>query len=250
MNISVVNHKSLDSIDGGTTRVRSIVHGLAGHGHRVCYSCYGKDTRTTEDLNVSAITIRKPNLSILRRIARKAYGGSEGEAAIDILSCNNPIATLRLRSILSSSSVVQIEQIWSALYPLLCAKILGKTCVLDDHNVEALFAARLYDHVSNKKLFGAWVAYVSLLERVCCTLADTIVVTSEFDKQNLCKIQHVPEKKVKVIPNGTDLKKYRPDPNFALKTRESLGISSVDPVLVFVGRSSYPPNRFAVDYIK
>jgi len=174
----------------------------------------------------------------------------EGEAAVKILACNHPIAALRLRSILSTSNVVQIEQIWSALYPLLCAKVLGKTCLLDDHNVEALFAARLYHHVSNKRLFAAWVTYVSMLERACCALADTIVVTSELDKQNLCKLQSVREKKVRVIPNGTDLAKYKPDPTLALVTRRSLGLSSDDPVLTFVGRSSYPPNKLALDYIK
>jgi glycosyltransferase involved in cell wall biosynthesis len=250
MNISVVNHKSLDSIDGGTTRVRSIVQGLANHGHRVWYSCYGEDNQTSRGPNFSAVTIRKPDLSVLRRLARHAYGGVEGEAAVNILACNHPIAALRLRSILSTSNVVQIEQIWSALYPLLCAKVLGKTCLLDDHNVEALFAARLYHHVSNKRLFAAWVTYVSMLERACCALADTIVVTSELDKQNLCKMQSVTEKKVRVIPNGTNLAKYKPDPTLALVTRRSLGLSSDDPVLTFVGRSSYPPNKLALDYIK
>ena len=145
---------------------------------------------------------------------------------------------------------MQIEQIWSALYPLLYAKFLGKPSLLDDHNVESLFASRLYNHVSNKRLFGAWVAYVSMLERICCMLADTVVVTSELDKRNLCQMQDVPERKVRVIHNGTDLSVYKPDPALATATRRSLGLSDDDPVLVFVGRSSYPPNRLAVDYIK
>ncbi len=250
MKISVVNHKSLASIDGGTTRVRSIVHGLVNHGHKVWYSCYGDGGYTSDGRGLSTVAVRKPELRLLRRLAGSSYGGIEGRAAIDILSCNHPIATLRLRSILSSSGIVQIEQIWSALYPLLYARMHGKRCILDDHNVEALFAARLSDHVSNRKVFGAWVAYVSILERVCCMLADTIVVTSELDKHNLCRMQHVPERKVTVIPNGTDIELYKPDPNLAAVTRRSLGLSEDNPVLTFVGRSSYPPNKLAIDYIK
>ena len=73
MNISVVNHKSLDSIDGGTTRVRSIVHGLVNHGHKVWYSCYGDGDRTSEGPNLFEATVRKPALRLLRRLARSSY---------------------------------------------------------------------------------------------------------------------------------------------------------------------------------
>jgi len=250
MKISVVNHKELESVDGGTTRVRNIVRGLAGRGHEVWYSCYGDRSHGTDGPNLSSVTVKKPELKLLRKLGRSLYGGAEGEAAIGILSCNHPIATLRLRSMLSSSGIVQIEQIWSALYPLLYSRIRGKTCVLDDHNVEALLANRLSDHVSNKNLFGAWASYVSILERVCCMLADAVVVTSELDKHNLAQLQSVPEKKIKVIPNGTDPNLYRPDPILAAATRSSLGLTEEDPILAFVGRSSYPPNRLAVNYIK
>ncbi len=250
MKISVVNHKDLESIDGGTTRVRSIVRGLASHGHQVWYSCYGDGGYTSDGPGLTAFRIRKPELKLLRRLGRSFYGGDEGEAAIDIFSCNHPIATLRLRSLLSSSGVVQIEQIWSALFPLLYAKMRGKVSLLDDHNVEAMLAARLSDHVSNRKLFAAWIAYVSVLERVCCMLADCVVVTSEQDKYNLSRIQHVPENKIRVIPNGTDLSKYNPDPALGAATRRVLGIPDGDPVLTFVGRCSYPPNKMAVEYIR
>lgn len=250
MKISVVNHKELDSVDGGTTRVRSIVQGLASHGHQVWYSCYGTSDRTTSRPGLAALRVKKPELRLLRQLARSLYGGEEGEAAIDILSCNHPVATLKLLSVLSSSNIVQIEQIWSALYPLLFARLRGKTTILDDHNVEVLLAERLSQHVSNRAMFQGWVRYVSVLERICCMLADTIVVTSELDKQNLARRQNVPEGKIRVIPNGTDPNRYRPDPVSAANTREVLGISVDDPVLTFVGRSSYPPNRLAVDYIQ
>ena len=250
MKISVVNHKDLDSVDGGTTRVRSIVQGLASHGHQVWYSCYGTSSHTTSRPGLAALRVKKPELRLLRQLARSLYGGEEGEAAIDILSCNHPVATLKLFSVLSSSNIVQIEQIWSALYPLLLARLRGKATILDDHNVEVLLAERLSQHVSNKNMFQGWVRYVSVLERICCMLADTIVVTSELDKHNLARIQNVSEQKIRVIPNGTDPNRYRPDPISAANTRETLGISDEDPVLTFVGRSSYPPNRLAVDYIQ
>ena len=250
MKISVVNHKDLESIDGGTTRVRSIVRGLANHGHQVYYSCYGDGGYTNNGPGLSAFRIRKPELKILRRLARSFYGGEEGEAAINIFSCNHPIATLKLAPILSASGIVQIEQIWSALFPLLYAKLRGKVSLLDDHNVEALLAQRLSDHVSNRKSFAVWVAYVSMLERVCCMLADKIAVTSELDKHNLARIQHVSENKIAVVPNGTDLSLYRPDLALGMSTRRSLGIPYEDPVLTFVGRCSYPPNKLAVEYIK
>jgi glycosyltransferase involved in cell wall biosynthesis len=81
-------------------------------------------------------------------------------------------------------------------------------------------------------------------------LADTVVVTSELDKHNLSELQNVPEKKIKVIPNGTNPILYKPDSVLAAATRTSLGLTDEDPILTFVGRSSYPPNRLAVNYIK
>jgi glycosyltransferase involved in cell wall biosynthesis len=81
-------------------------------------------------------------------------------------------------------------------------------------------------------------------------LADTVVVTSELDKHNLAELQNVPEKKIKVIPNGTNPNLYKPDSALAATTRNSLGLTDEDPILTFVGRSSYPPNRLAVNYIK
>ncbi len=43
----------------------------------------------------------------------------------------------------------------------------------------------------------------------------------------------MPEKKIRVIPNGTDLSKYKPDPALGTETRRSLGILDEDPVLAF-----------------
>ena len=250
MKISVVNHKDLESIDGGTTRVRNIVYGLANHGHEVSYSCYGQQGKTSDSSGINEFQIRKPDLKLLQKFGKIFYGGEEGQAAVEIFACNHPIATMQLRSILGSSNIIQIEQIWSALFPLLYAKLRGRTTILDDHNVEALLASRLAASVSNQGMFAAWTAYVSALERMCCRIADKIVVTSELDKQNLSRLQHVAENKIQVIPNGTDLVKYRPNPDLAKQTRKKLGINEQDPVLTFVGRASYPPNKLAIDYIK
>jgi glycosyltransferase involved in cell wall biosynthesis len=199
---------------------------------------------------VNEYQVRKPELRLLQKFAKSFYGGEEGQAAIEIFACNHPIAALQLRSILGSSGLIQIEQIWSALFPLLYAKLRGKTTILDDHNVEALLAARLASSVSNRGIFAAWTGYVAALERICCQLADQIVVTSELDKQNLSRLQGIPINKIRVIPNGTDLVKYRPEPNFATVTRKLLDIRPSDPILTFVGRASYPPNKLAIEYIK
>jgi glycosyltransferase involved in cell wall biosynthesis len=198
----------------------------------------------------AVVGIRKPAMRYLRALGRILYGTKEGESAIDLLLCNFPRVFTKLRGPLRYSSIVQSEQIWSALFPLLYRRLLNKVSVLDDHNVEATLASRMAGFVENKSVYAYWLRYVTALERVCCRLATTVVVTSERDREELAKVHGISRSKIVVIPNGVDLNTYRPDSTIRRATRAKLDIPEEDPVLIFVGRASYPPNRFAIDYIK
>ncbi len=247
--ISIINHKQLHPLDGGTLRVGNIVNGLVRRGRDV-FLAYWSDRAIERVGSQIGFGVTKPRLRALKILGRILYGSKEGENAVDLLLCNFPRILTKLRCYLRTSSVVQSEQIWSALFPLLYRRFLNKVSVLDDHNVEAVFASRLSRYAENKVVYAYWLRYVTALERVCCRLANVVVVTSEKDKEDLARVHAISKKKIIVIPNGVDLEKYKPDPQLGSKTRRRLGIPEKDPVLVFVGRASYPPNKLAIDYIK
>jgi glycosyltransferase involved in cell wall biosynthesis len=244
--ISILNHKNLTPLDGGTIRVKNIVSGLADRGHDVTFAYWGSQENAYG--RATSVAVEKPKMNTLLRLGRSLYRGEEGGAAIDLLLCNLPSMFMKMRGNMKSAAIVQSEQIWSAMLPMLYRRLLNKVCVLDDHNVEALLALRLAPFVSNPETYAYWVRYVSTLERLCCSLADTIVVTSETDREGLAKFHGITPNKIHIIPNGTDLSKYKPDDRAGLVTREKLGVGSA-PLLVFVGRAGYPPNGLAIDFI-
>lgn len=217
LKISVVNHKPLNVSDGGTTRVHNICQGLARRGHEITY------------------TAPPLSNSLARRFFRKLatkYAGEFGSAAVDLFACSLP----RIQK--SDVDIIQVEQIWSSLWSTFQAQIRNIPCVFDAHNVESDLAAQLSD-------FGygpmPWLIYVAYLEIHAAQAASHVVTTSELDKESLAKLANIPEKKITVIPNGTDLKKYHPYPVYCPPGN--------DKYLAFVGRYSYPPNRIAIDYI-
>jgi glycosyltransferase involved in cell wall biosynthesis len=226
--------------------VKNIVSGLANKGHNVTFAYWG--ATENEYGRATSIAVEKPDMSLLHRLGQSFYRGEEGSAAMDLILCNLPRMFLKMRGNIRTAAVVQSEQIWSALLPMLYRRLLNKVCVLDNHNVEALLALRLAPFVSNPSTYGYWIRYVSTLERLCCNLADTIVVTSETDKTSLAKFHDITQNKIHVIPNGTNVSKYKPDDRAGLIAREKLGVGSA-PLIVFVGRSMYPPNGLAIDFI-
>ncbi len=243
-----MNHKPLNPPDGGTIRIEGILSGLRTQGHDVLFAHWEAESRNY--LSFNAVTVGKPKLGTVHRLAKYLYGGTEGSAALDLILCNLPSLFARIRSNLGSCSVLQAEQIWSALLPLMYRKAINKVSVLDDHNVEAALAMRLSPYFQNQRVYQNWVRYVSALESTSCRLADIVVVTSELEKRDLERLHHVGQKKIRVIPNGTDLKKYRPDPELAIETRKKLQIDEESPILAYVGRFAYPPNELAIRYIR
>jgi len=56
-------------------------------------------------------------------------------------------------------------------------------------------------------------------------------------------------KKVEVVPNGVNTDVYKPSVDDRRRIRRMYGIGEEDPVLLFLGRCDYPPNRIAAEWI-
>ena len=247
--VCLFNHKELDTIDGGVIRIRQMLSAMRRMNAHVSVFTYSQSLKSYRSGDGLFFGLPSHPWPILRRTGSALYRGEEGASAVDIVLASKPSLAAHARNYVKACDVVQCEHIWSSFWPLVQANALGKPSVLDDHNVETLFARRLCDSVGRGMLPSAWLAYVKLLEGVACRLASKIIVTSEFDRQVLSRLLDVPLKKIEVVSNGTDTSRYSPSPDRARKARLKLGIGGSTPLLVFVGRLDFPPNLIAARLI-
>jgi glycosyltransferase involved in cell wall biosynthesis len=66
-------------------------------------------------------------------------------------------------------------------------------------------------------------------------VADRVICVSETAKRHLMSVWQVSEDKIAVFPNGVDVNLHRPYPEIRSETRASLGVTQIDPLIVFVG---------------
>jgi glycosyltransferase involved in cell wall biosynthesis len=84
-------------------------------------------------------------------------------------------------------------------------------------------------------LYG-WVGYVlTALERVLAHAADLIILNSHAGKTHYLT-QGFPEKKLRVIPNGIDVQRFRPDPAAGDAIRQEWQVNPGEILLGMIGR--------------
>lgn len=105
-----------------------------------------------------------------------------------------------------------------------------------EHNVEHL---RIADSAG---IGPEVVARLRAWEVALCRAVDRVVTVSENDRRLLVEAG-VPGSRIRVLPHGVDLHRYRaPD---RARARRRLGLGANERVLIFHGVLNYPPNRDA-----
>ena len=110
--------------------------------------------------------------------------------------------------------------------------------VLVEHNVEY---ERIRSQVS--ELQDRQYDNLRLIEISLCNDSDAVVCVSENDRQKLAEDGVDPER-LHTISHGVDLKLY--DTEAVTDVRERFDIGKSDPILVYHGIFSYPPNQQAL----
>nr|MDO8133978.1 glycosyltransferase family 4 protein [Candidatus Njordarchaeum guaymaensis] len=219
--------------------------------HEVTLYAYGVRHERFEVDGVQIHLVPKV-LQRLTRFGKLLYGGLEGELALDVASASFPGMAREASHDIANSDIVQVEHLWCSLPPLIHARRMEKPAIFDDHNVETILVERYRRRLwkaRQKGLWLPWLWYVASIERIACRLADTILVTSETDRILLHKRIGVPTKKIEVVPNGVNTEVYKPSVDDGRRIRRMYGIDEGDPVLLFLGRCDYPPNRLAAEWI-
>jgi glycosyltransferase involved in cell wall biosynthesis len=234
---------------GGAVRAFEILKSLALNGCSVkLYTYDGPES----ELRVSGIemhTVPKPLLSLIR--LGGLLGHTEGKIAVDALLNVHPRLSARAKRDIILSDVVQTEHLWASLFPLILAKRHAKPSVFDDHNVEYVLAKRSYGVLDSRARYfqPLWAQIVKHLERICCMLADVILVTSENDKRLLSDTFEVPSSKIFVAENGVNTDEIYPSEASRSRIRAIYGFGESDPVLLFLGKYDYPPNLVSAEFI-
>jgi glycosyltransferase involved in cell wall biosynthesis len=123
--------------------------------------------------------------------------------------------------------------------------------IYSPQNVESDFAREVIGKVVRFSAFERRiiVPYVTALERLTVKrLADHIICVSDEDKDFFCSEYGIDEKKVTVIPSGSELDPTL-DQHAKQRLRVGLGFDTDSVIVVFHGSYGHPPNKDAIDNI-
>jgi len=146
----------------------------------------------------------------------------------------SPRYVWRLRSVIRRMrpDLIISSFCWPML-PLALARLPRRISVyLDTHNVES----------DRFRLVGSrWWRLMALYERLAVRLADRVFVVSEDDRRRL-QAFGMPWAKAKLVPNGYDDERFRPDPVAGAAMRRSLGVPDDELLFLYFGHLQYAPN--------
>jgi glycosyltransferase involved in cell wall biosynthesis len=138
--------------------------------------------------------------------------------------------------------LIQCEQPWSAFSAVFFARYFRVPCILDEHNVEFIWA-RLASRLS----ILAPVTFV--LERIASHCSSYILSTSIVDKKILMQTYKLPKEKIFVVPNGVDPQLFSRSLGNQYELKEKLGLPSKGQIIMFHGVMSAKQNYEAASLI-
>ncbi|MEM2970685.1 MAG: glycosyltransferase family 4 protein [Candidatus Bathyarchaeia archaeon] len=221
---------------GYSVRIYSLAKWLAKLGNEVSVIIPGFDTTVSKMDHFVVYKIPaflpKTVLNLLAKLLRIAKSTA--------LVFYDPLFVFRIRKLIHSADIVQIEQPTAGGFlVLIIAKILKKSVVVDSHDV---FQALRVEYTSKIRRI-----LETFIEVIVYKYASLILTVSEKEKAILASLG-IPDEKINVTPNGVDIERFViSDMNFA-NFKRKYGLENYR-VVVFVGNMEYSPNMEAVRLI-
>jgi glycosyltransferase involved in cell wall biosynthesis len=128
---------------------------------------------------------------------------------------------------------------WVGAYAFFAHFLSFKPYIFLEHNIE-------YEIKQQTKSRYVWL--MKLLEIFLSRFAKKVVVVSEKDKDKLIKLG-INKKKIVIIENGFDSKRFYPNAKFNKVIRKKLRIGN-EPLIFFCGKFDYAPNVEALYNIR
>ncbi len=154
----------------------------------------------------------------------------------------NPIFLLQLWQLARREHIdrIVISQFWSGIHGWLLHLLTGKRLLVDTHNLEYLRLRRM----------GHWAwPLVWLCEFIVYRFAQELFCVSETDRGYLERRLRVPAAKIRVVPNGADVRATDARQVNTAVVKKQLGLSATDPFVLFFGSLKHEPNAQAATVI-
>ena len=158
---------------------------------------------------------------------------------ISIIDDFNPFRIQKILEIIKKYDIdlIQNEYFYGFLnlIPLKCYKI---PIIIDDYDVPYLFAKEISRNILIQK-------YILWLDKLAVTHSSHVLTVSQIDKANINKFYNINPNKISVIPNGTDVRKFKNiNANEKLILKQKFGLENKF-ILIFHGAPFHKPNRDA-----
>jgi alpha-maltose-1-phosphate synthase len=183
-----------------------------GGKHDIQILCFGDQRENAGNKRVEGI---RPSFDFSSQDIRH-------EKLMDTLSRN-----IRMVGSVQATDVVHCHTWYTHLAGCLITQILNVPLVLTTHSLEP-------DRPWKEEQLGPAYGASTWLEKMAYQSADGVIAVSESMTKRVHDLYQVPSEKIRMIPNGIDVRQYQPRPNPTLLP--SYGISPEKPFLIFVGR--------------
>ena len=163
-------------------------------------------------------------------------------SAVGLAYLIDPYLMLKLHFICRKERIdlIQSECTVTVLSSFFMKKLLGIPLVFDEHNIETEMARSLGNASS------IYIAISKLIEKMDCTICDSIFVVSQNDA-DLLETWGLPKSKMQIIPNSVEPNRFSTALN-KTKIMDQYGLKD-EVVMIFHGTLSYPPNEEAVEIL-
>jgi glycosyltransferase involved in cell wall biosynthesis len=153
----------------------------------------------------------------------------------------NPFFLFKCLNIIISKKIdlMICDYPWSGTYIFGLNLLTRKPFFLVEHNIEYLI---------KEATKAKFVFLMKILELLLCKHAKKITTVCENDKKKLIRVG-INGRKIYVLENGFEEKKFYPNRKYTKKIREKLNIGE-NPLILFCGKLDYPPNKEAVNIIR
>jgi len=232
-----------------------MLNSLVKEGVIVDFYTYGQKFSESRYSGINIHIYPFPSLAKVlfrNRFFRRLMDRANSHEAYLCLSSLAPHFVSFAREELVNSNFVFVEHIWSSLFPIIYAKLFRKPAILVDRNAETVLSKRLLKtHASKltRLLLFLRLTYTFLLEKLACSLATKVFVTSKNDMAAVSKHLGIPVSKIDVFPPGIETSRLKMNNSLGQAFRRKLNVPSQAPIVCFLGDMTTVPNYMSVKYI-
>jgi glycosyltransferase involved in cell wall biosynthesis len=188
--------------------------------HVVTGSDQTLDTKVNEQLNVSFLKIPKTPVVKSFMLAASSYrklSSTRESFSVDITHANLPLTpNFAVPPNFGKALICTVHSTWKG-------------------EAEAIRGEPYSRLNANEKFMVSFNWFLRIFEEKMLEKAKKIIAVSHFTKRELLEYYKVPEEKIRVIHNGVDVDKFKPEQD-KNKIKQELGLSPDDLTILSVGR--------------